>query len=249
MPAAKKREPKVLVHDASKLEGRLKAIGGSMSDDWNNIIANQAIKALWIRSNAGDEEIEQQRHATVDALIGMAPRDELEGMIVAQLGQRIAEVFHLGDVFVDGIDAVVRVIGPAVDGDRVMAEVFGPDWFDDLPEWLQSRPIQKILRLTADSDAASAFALEPRIFRGMGYGEDTETYFRPAFPDPVGEHTTLLLQNTIAAYLLRNCVRSGDATIFGTLKEDALAKAAAAKEFIVGETSKFQVLFDKLYGK
>ena len=48
MPAAKKREPKVLVHDASKLEGRLKAIGGSMSDDWNNIIANQAIKALWI---------------------------------------------------------------------------------------------------------------------------------------------------------------------------------------------------------
>jgi hypothetical protein len=85
MPAAKKREPKVLVHDASKLEGRLKAIGGSMSDDWNNIIANQAIKALWIRSNAGDEEIEQQRHATVDAMIGMAPRDELEGMIVAQL--------------------------------------------------------------------------------------------------------------------------------------------------------------------
>src|SRR5262249_47400110 len=48
----------------------------------------------------------------------------------------------------------VCVIGPEVDGGAIMAEVFEPSWFDELPEWLQSRPIQKILRLTADSDAA-----------------------------------------------------------------------------------------------
>ena len=107
----------------------------------------------------------------------------------------------------------------------------------------------KILRLTADSDAATAFALEPRIFQGMGYGEDTETYFRPAFPDPVGEYTTGLLQNTIAAYLLRNFVRSGDDTVFQALKRDALVKAAAAKELVSSATSKFQEAFEKLYGK
>ncbi len=35
--------------------------------------------------NSDDEEIRRQRHATVDALIGIKPRDELEGMIAAQL--------------------------------------------------------------------------------------------------------------------------------------------------------------------
>jgi hypothetical protein len=85
MTAAKTREPKVQVHDMSKLRGIVRAIGGSMSDDWNNIIANQTIKALWFRSKADEQEIEQQRHAAVDALIGMGPRDEFEGMIAAQL--------------------------------------------------------------------------------------------------------------------------------------------------------------------
>ncbi len=41
---SKKPEPEVHVHDLSTLKGRLKVIGGSMSDDWNNIVANQTIK-------------------------------------------------------------------------------------------------------------------------------------------------------------------------------------------------------------
>jgi hypothetical protein len=87
MPARKtaKPEPEVHVHDPSKLPGRLKAIGGSRSDDWNNIVANQTINALWYRSGADAEEIRQQRVAAVDVMIGIAPRDELEGMVVAQL--------------------------------------------------------------------------------------------------------------------------------------------------------------------
>ena len=72
-------------HDLSKLRGLLKSIGGSMSDDWNNIVANQTIKTIWHRANADADEIRTQRHATVDALIGINPRDELEGMIAAQL--------------------------------------------------------------------------------------------------------------------------------------------------------------------
>src|SRR4051812_30756258 len=74
----------VEVHDPSNLPGRLKLIGGSMSDDWNNILANQAVSALWLK-NSDSEEVRKQRVAMVDALIGIAPRDELEGMIAAQL--------------------------------------------------------------------------------------------------------------------------------------------------------------------
>jgi len=56
-----------------------------MSDHWNNILANQAVRTLWFSENADAEEIERQRHATVDALIGLKPKDEIEGMIAAQL--------------------------------------------------------------------------------------------------------------------------------------------------------------------
>ena len=55
-----------------------------MSDDWNNILANQAIRTLWLKNSDADE-IRRQRHAAIDALIGISPRDELEGMIAAQL--------------------------------------------------------------------------------------------------------------------------------------------------------------------
>ena len=83
MPEVKK--PEVEVHDVSKLRGRLKVIGGSMSDDWNNILANQTIRTLWFFENSRAEEIRGQRHAAVDALIGIKPGDELEGMIAGQL--------------------------------------------------------------------------------------------------------------------------------------------------------------------
>jgi hypothetical protein len=79
-----KPEPEVHVHDVSKLRGRLKRIGGSMADDWNNSIANQTIQTSWLK-NLDAEDIRRIRHAMVDAMIGIAPRDELEGMIAAQL--------------------------------------------------------------------------------------------------------------------------------------------------------------------
>ena len=89
MPDAAKEsaEPKaeVHVHDVSKLKGKLRIIGGSNSDDWNNILANQTVQTLWFFQNSGPEEIRRQRHAAVDALIGIKPGDELEGMIAAQL--------------------------------------------------------------------------------------------------------------------------------------------------------------------
>lgn len=77
-------EVEVHVHDLSKQKGELKLIGGSMSDGWNNIVANQAVQTLWIGS-LDREDIRKQWHAAVDALIGIRPRDECEGMLAAQL--------------------------------------------------------------------------------------------------------------------------------------------------------------------
>ena len=80
-----KSEPEVHVHDVSKLRGHLKIVGGSMSDDWNNLVANQTTRTLWFFADSDPEEIRRERHAAVDALMGIKPGDELEGMIAAQL--------------------------------------------------------------------------------------------------------------------------------------------------------------------
>jgi hypothetical protein len=78
---------------------------------------------------------------------------------------------------------------------------------------------------------------------------DSESVFRPAVSDSVTQYTPPLRQNTIAAYLLRNFVYVDDVPIFEALKNDALAKATAAREVIDGERSKFQAAFDRRYGK
>ena len=68
------------VHDPSKLPGKLKLIAGSMSDDWNNYVANQTANSIW---RSSDAQLRQDRHAAVDAMIGIKPSDEIEGMIAA----------------------------------------------------------------------------------------------------------------------------------------------------------------------
>jgi hypothetical protein len=81
----KKPEPEAHVNDVPKSQGRLKAIGGSISDAWNNILANQTVRTLWFFEDSDGDEIQRQRRAAVDALIGIKPNDELEGMIAGQL--------------------------------------------------------------------------------------------------------------------------------------------------------------------
>lgn len=74
----------VIANDPDDQKGTLKKIGGSKSDRWNDILANQAAQALWVK-NSNTEERDRQLSATVAALVGVGPRDELEGMIAAQL--------------------------------------------------------------------------------------------------------------------------------------------------------------------
>jgi hypothetical protein len=75
----------VVANDYSKArKGRLKQIGGSRSDDWNNMLANQTVQALWLK-HSDPATRDKQYSATVAALIGIGPKDELEGMMAAQL--------------------------------------------------------------------------------------------------------------------------------------------------------------------
>jgi hypothetical protein len=62
----------------------LKIIGGSECNDWNNTLANQTIRALWIE-HSDAEACDRQQSATIAALVGIGPSDELEGMMAAQL--------------------------------------------------------------------------------------------------------------------------------------------------------------------
>ncbi len=71
-------------HDPDDLRGILKNIGGSRSDHWNNIVANQTVQSLWLK-HSNREMRNKQHSATVAALIGIGPKDELEGMMAAQL--------------------------------------------------------------------------------------------------------------------------------------------------------------------
>jgi hypothetical protein len=81
----RKNEPRtVIARNPKEQPGRLKHVGGSASDDWNNVLANQAIHTLWLK-HSDDETLNRQLAATTAALIGVAPKDELEGMMAAQL--------------------------------------------------------------------------------------------------------------------------------------------------------------------
>src|SRR5262245_59215157 len=83
--ATNPKEPVVIqAKDPSRQPGELKRIGGSMSDDWNNRIANDTVSSLWLK-NSDEETRHRQMMAALDGLIGIHPRDELEGMMAAQL--------------------------------------------------------------------------------------------------------------------------------------------------------------------
>ena len=74
----------VVANDPEDQKGALKSIGGSQSDCWNNMLANQAVQALWLKGYDAEER-DRQLSATIAVLVGIAPKDELEGMMAAQL--------------------------------------------------------------------------------------------------------------------------------------------------------------------
>ena len=75
----------VAVEDTEKTKGSLKALGGSQSDDWNTAVANQALQTLWLGNSDDEGQGLRLKKATLAALTGIGPNDELEGMMAAQL--------------------------------------------------------------------------------------------------------------------------------------------------------------------
>jgi hypothetical protein len=59
-------------------------VGDTPSQDWTEVLADQAMEALWLEGLSPDEEKKQEK-AVVDGLKGIAPKDELEGMMAVQL--------------------------------------------------------------------------------------------------------------------------------------------------------------------
>ena len=83
---ADRKEPATVVaEDTENRKGSLKAIGGSQSDAWNTAVANQALQTLWLNGSDDEERDLRLKKATLAALTGIGPNDELEGMMAAQL--------------------------------------------------------------------------------------------------------------------------------------------------------------------
>ena len=79
-----KKTISVVADNPEDRKGELKELGGSQSDQWNNTLANQALHAVWAK-NADTAERDKLIGATLSALMGIGPKDELEGMMAAQL--------------------------------------------------------------------------------------------------------------------------------------------------------------------
>jgi hypothetical protein len=79
------RRPPAPRADAKPIDrnsGALRHIGGSHSDEWNDRVAAETVQAIPLLEC---ETRDQKCDAVLHGLIGIAPQDELEGMMAAQL--------------------------------------------------------------------------------------------------------------------------------------------------------------------
>jgi hypothetical protein len=85
-PASKgEKEPEPKVHRLDNRNPKLKYIGGSSFDAWNNSIASQATSSIWHGHNPDAERTHERQVASLSLLAGISPNDEFEGMLAAQL--------------------------------------------------------------------------------------------------------------------------------------------------------------------
>ena len=62
----------------------LRLISGSDCEDFTTVLVTQVGNSLWLK-NSDPEERARQIDAAITTMVGMKPRDELEGMLIAQL--------------------------------------------------------------------------------------------------------------------------------------------------------------------
>jgi hypothetical protein len=87
MSETEPREPRKVMVDLdgrSKSKGLRRSIGGSPSDVWNDQFLHQTLETLWVHKS-DPAKLNEQINASVAALQGIGPRDELEAMLAGQL--------------------------------------------------------------------------------------------------------------------------------------------------------------------
>ena len=65
-------------------EASVGPVGGSKSDAWSTTLAEQIMRASYLKA-ADPETSKRLLQGSLEALAGIAPRDEIEGMLTAQL--------------------------------------------------------------------------------------------------------------------------------------------------------------------
>ena len=85
-PAKKRADARVIELDPSAgADPKLKGVGGSNFDSWNRVLVNQAMCSGWFGHTADKNRAHEQNIGYLEFLRGVRPRDELEGMLAAQL--------------------------------------------------------------------------------------------------------------------------------------------------------------------
>ena len=64
--------------------GMLKELGGSYSDDFNELLIEQALQTMW-QGGCDLKHLERKADAMRAIMFGIRPRDEIEGMLSAQI--------------------------------------------------------------------------------------------------------------------------------------------------------------------
>lgn len=83
--SAKTKPPKVVVVKIPPPQsGKGKPFGGSESDAFNRNLADQTLKSLWV-AHSDSAALDEQYQAALTAMMGIGPRDEIEGMLAAQM--------------------------------------------------------------------------------------------------------------------------------------------------------------------
>ena len=73
--AASTKPMTVVANNPDDLTGTLKRIGGSQSDHWNNILANQALEGLWVKNS--DPETRRKQFSTPENMVSLWLRQGL----------------------------------------------------------------------------------------------------------------------------------------------------------------------------
>ena len=85
MPKNKSKEPIMeLRHPDSRKNEPVCPVSGSRDKEYLYVLANQLIQTLWL-ANSDKETASKKKYAAITAMMGIAPRDEVEGMLAAQM--------------------------------------------------------------------------------------------------------------------------------------------------------------------